>query len=253
MGFRIEFYFSKNEFFENAVLFKDYALRCELDMADPWSFQGPEVCNCKGCKISWFKGKNATLRPVRKLKDGQIVTKWAKRNSFFNFFTPPKMTRETMLDPAKRSLFEAHFQLGLYLKETFVPKAYLIFMNAQKARKISQDSKSPKKKAPISKPQKSNAEVTKIVEKQHGESNGEVIKMAEKQNGEAPKIEPIVEVLPPPAADPIVGRYRLLKSENFDEFMKKLGVGLVKRKLANSVSPMNVIIVNEDGEKTILN
>ena len=58
----------------------------------------------------------------------------------------------------------------------------------------------------------------------------------------------IVEVLPPPAADPIVGRYRLLKTENFDEFMKKLGVGLVKRKLANSVSPQNVIIVNDDGE-----
>ena len=58
----------------------------------------------------------------------------------------------------------------------------------------------------------------------------------------------IVEVLPPPAADPIVGRYRLLKTENFDEFMKKLGVGLVKRKLANSVSPMNVIMVNDDGK-----
>ena len=57
----------------------------------------------------------------------------------------------------------------------------------------------------------------------------------------------IIEVLPPPAADPIVGKYRLLKTENFDEFMKKLGVGLVKRKLANSVSPMNVIIVNDDG------
>ena len=58
----------------------------------------------------------------------------------------------------------------------------------------------------------------------------------------------IIEVLPPPAADPIAGRYRLVKTENFDEFMKKLGVGLVKRKLANSVSPMNVIILNDDGE-----
>ena len=55
-------------------------------------------------------------------------------------------------------------------------------------------------------------------------------------------------MLPPPAADTIVGRYRLLKTENFDEFMKKLGVGLVKRKLANSVSPQNVIIVNDDGK-----
>ena len=42
-----------------------------------------------------------------------------------------------------------------------------------------------------------------------------------------------------------------MKTENFDEFMKKLGVGLVKRKLANSVSPVNVIIVNEDGKYII--
>ena len=45
--------------------------------------------------------------------------------------------------------------------------------------------------------------------------------------------------------------YRLLKTENFDEFMKKLGVGLVKRKLANSVSPVNVIIINDDGSYTV--
>ena len=61
----------------------------------------------------------------------------------------------------------------------------------------------------------------------------------------------IIEVLPPPAADPIAGRYRLLKTENFDEFMKRLGVGLIKRKLANSVSPQNVIIVNDDGKYQI--
>ncbi len=110
LGFRIEFHFTKNDYFKNDILFKvkikfftvfadiiqffkDYALRCEPDMADPWSFEGPEVSNCTGCKIRWSKGRNATLRRVKKLKDGEIVAKWAKRNSFFNFFTPPKMTR----------------------------------------------------------------------------------------------------------------------------------------------------------------
>ena len=37
--------------------------------------------------------------------------------------------RESMVDPAKRSLLEAHFQIGLYLKESFVPQAFLYFMN----------------------------------------------------------------------------------------------------------------------------
>lgn len=48
MGFRIEFHFSPNEYFQNDVLYKDYALRCEPDLASPWTFDGPEVCNCKG-------------------------------------------------------------------------------------------------------------------------------------------------------------------------------------------------------------
>ena len=50
--------------------------------------------------------------------------------------------------------------------------------------------------------------------------------------------------------DPIIGRYRLVSSEGFDDFLKALGVGLVKRKLANSVSPVNVIDFDKNGKKT---
>ena len=86
------------------------------------------------------------------------MTKWAKRNSFFNFFTPPKLdsshgvrrkisgishhhhnrnsnsssqtTPTSIADMQKQLLLEAHFQIGLYLKETFVPKAFLFFVNS---------------------------------------------------------------------------------------------------------------------------
>ena len=37
-------------------------------------------------------------------------------------------------------------------------------------------------------------------------------------------------------------------SENFDEFMRRLGVGMVKRKMANSVTPVNVVEMEPDGE-----
>ena len=99
-------------------------------------FSGPEIVNCRGCKISWRKGKNATLRPVKKLRNGEVVSKWAKRNSFFNFFTPPSMTsvaslasgNESFLDARKTALMNAHFEIGMLLKTTFVPKAVLFFL-----------------------------------------------------------------------------------------------------------------------------
>ncbi|KAK9504909.1 hypothetical protein O3M35_009079 [Rhynocoris fuscipes] len=45
-------------------------------------------------------------------------------------------------------------------------------------------------------------------------------------------------------------KYKLSKSENFDEYMKALGVGLVVRKVGNSVSPV-IELLEENGEYTL--
>ena len=63
LGFALEFHFAENEYFSNATLTKEYDVRCEPDVAEPFAFDGPEIVACRGCKISWKKGKNATLRP----------------------------------------------------------------------------------------------------------------------------------------------------------------------------------------------
>ncbi|XP_036333706.1 probable fatty acid-binding protein [Rhagoletis pomonella] len=41
-------------------------------------------------------------------------------------------------------------------------------------------------------------------------------------------------------------KYKLEKSENFDEYMKELGVGMVLRKMGNSVSP--TVELKKDGD-----
>ena len=46
------------------------------------------------------------------------------------------------------------------------------------------------------------------------------------------------------------GKYKLTHSENFEEFMKALGVGLVTRKLGNKSSPV-VTITEDAGEFTM--
>ena len=71
-------------------------------------------------KFYWF---NSSCLDQTVLIVGELVTKYAKRNSFFNFFTPPQTVREWILDPKKSALMEAHFEIGLFFKETFVSKA----------------------------------------------------------------------------------------------------------------------------------
>merc|ERR1711915_423584 len=46
------------------------------------------------------------------------------------------------------------------------------------------------------------------------------------------------------------GKYKLATSENFEEFMKALGVGMLTRKLGNKSSPV-VTVTEENGEYTM--
>jgi len=51
-------------------------------------------------------------------------------------------------------------------------------------------------------------------------------------------------------APSIVGKYSMVSSENFDEYMKGVGVGLVMRKMANAASP-DVEISEAEGTYTL--
>ncbi|CAJ1054198.1 nucleosome assembly protein 1-like 1 isoform X3 [Xyrichtys novacula] len=96
MSFTLEFHFEPNDFFTNTVLTKTYKMRSEPDESDPFSFDGPEIMSCTGCTIDWTKGKNVTLKTIKKKQKHKgrgtvrTVTKTVPNDSFFNFFTPPE-------------------------------------------------------------------------------------------------------------------------------------------------------------------
>ena len=129
LGFRITFTFRPNDYFLNVELTKDYFLKVEpSEEDDPLTFEGPEVVGCQGCKIAWKRHQNLTIRPLKRVQNHKIVTKWARKNSFFNFFNPPKLGDSTEVHHLRRrELLEAHFEIGLFFKEQVVPKAYLFF------------------------------------------------------------------------------------------------------------------------------
>ncbi|XP_057317537.1 nucleosome assembly protein 1-like 1 [Hydractinia symbiolongicarpus] len=136
MGFVLEFQFSPNEYFTNTALTKTYKMKSEPDVDDPFSFEGPDIVSCTGCKIDWQKGKNITQKQVKKKQKhkgrGQtrVVTKTVQNDSFFNFFDPPEVPEnvdEDDIDEETEAILAADFEIGHFFRERLIPKAVLFY------------------------------------------------------------------------------------------------------------------------------
>lgn len=133
MGFTLEFYFGPNDHFTNTVLTKEYGMRAEPDPTDPFSFEGPEIIKCKGCTIDWKKGKNVTVKVIKKVQKHKgrgtkrTVTKTVQNDSFFNFFNPPEVPEGEEPDEDLEALLASDFEIGHFLRERVVPRAVLYF------------------------------------------------------------------------------------------------------------------------------
>jgi nucleosome assembly protein 1-like 1 len=88
----------------------------------------------QGCTIDWKKGKNVTVKVVKKKQKhrsrGSVrtVTRTVQNDSFFNFFEPPTVDDvENEMDEHIQSLLTADFEIGHYIRERIVPNAVLFF------------------------------------------------------------------------------------------------------------------------------
>jgi len=137
MSFELEFLFSENEFFSNQSLSKVYMMRAEPDETDPLSFEGPEIIKCVGCKIDWKKGKDVTVKVIKKRQKhkskGSVRTieKKVKADSFFNFFDPPVVPTPEEggeeVDEETEALMAADFEIGHFFRDRIIPRAVLYF------------------------------------------------------------------------------------------------------------------------------
>uniref|UniRef100_A0A2K6CGG1 Nucleosome assembly protein 1 like 1 n=1 Tax=Macaca nemestrina TaxID=9545 RepID=A0A2K6CGG1_MACNE len=133
-SFVLEFHFEPSEYFTNEVLTKTCRIRLEPepDDSDPFSFDGPEIMGCTGGQIDWKKGKNVTLKTIKKQKHkvhGTIrtVTKTVSNDSFFNFLAPPEVPESGDLDDAAEAVLAADFNIGRFLCEHVIPRSVLQF------------------------------------------------------------------------------------------------------------------------------
>lgn len=65
MSFTLQFCFTPNPYFDDAVLTKEYLMKCEPDTDLPFTFDGPEIYSSRGCPIHWKEGMDLTMREIR--------------------------------------------------------------------------------------------------------------------------------------------------------------------------------------------
>jgi nucleosome assembly protein 1-like 1 len=134
-GFSLEFVFGANEYFTNTSLTKEYIYRFAVDEEDPLAYEGPEIIKCTGCTIDWQKGKNVTVKQVKKVQKHKgrgtkrTITKTVQADSFFNFFNPPQASTAEDEEPDEETeaLLSADFEIGHFIREHIVPRAVLYF------------------------------------------------------------------------------------------------------------------------------
>lgn len=135
MTFTLEFIFGPNDYFNNTVLKKCYKLRHEPDDKEPFTFDAPEIIQCSGCEIDWKKGKNVTVKTIKKKQKHKgrgtvrTVSKQVANDSFFNFFNPPEVPDEpdADLDSDTEQLLTSDFEIGHLIRDRIVPRAVLYF------------------------------------------------------------------------------------------------------------------------------
>ncbi|KAL5503603.1 hypothetical protein EMCRGX_G010576 [Ephydatia muelleri] len=133
LDFSIEYYFSENDYFTNKVLTKSYTVSCDVNNEEPFSYEGAFITSGKGCTIDWKKGKNITVKIVKKKQKhkggrGQTrtVQKTVPNRSFFNTFSLPDASKENDENDVALQLSD-DFARAEFLRDRLIPKAVLFF------------------------------------------------------------------------------------------------------------------------------
>jgi nucleosome assembly protein 1-like 1 len=131
-GFKLEFHFDPNPYFQNSILTKTYYV--VDDDGDPL------LEKAVGTEIEWVPGKCLTQKVLKKkpkkgVKNTKTIVKTEKCESFFNFFTPPKLPEKVDVDEDMadefQDLMEHDYNLGVTIRDKIIHHAVSWFMGDQ--------------------------------------------------------------------------------------------------------------------------
>eukprot|EP00977_Amphora_coffeiformis_P005044 scaffold1068_cov167-Amphora_coffeaeformis.AAC.2 len=139
-GFTLCFTFGPNEYFSNTILTKRY------EVPNLFTSDEPILKKCEGCKIQWKKDKSLTFRHVKKKQRGKgknagqvrTVTKTEKKESFFQWFDPPKLPDMEDMDEEEaeqlEEVFDSDYEVAQAFRTQIIPRAVLWFTGEVSAR-----------------------------------------------------------------------------------------------------------------------
>ncbi|KAL3330253.1 hypothetical protein AABB24_034213 [Solanum stoloniferum] len=123
-GFKLEFFFDTNPYFNNNVLTKTYHMISEDEHI---------LENAIGTEIEWFPGKCLTQKILKKKpkkgsNDTKPIIKTEECESFFHFFDPPQLPEDAEeLDEETAELLqgqmEQDYEIGSTIREKIIPHA----------------------------------------------------------------------------------------------------------------------------------
>jgi len=145
IGFKLNFHFDENPYFNDQVLTKTYKLRLTPNESEILTYEGPEIVECIGHDIKWKSDDmNVTKRLISKKqknkKTGQTrtVSVQEAQESFFNYFSSieeklalVRQSQEEDLeeDEEEQESFmrEADYEIGHFIRERLIPRAVLYY------------------------------------------------------------------------------------------------------------------------------
>ncbi|KAM7483854.1 hypothetical protein LguiB_008437 [Lonicera macranthoides] len=123
-GFKLEFFFDSNPFFNNSVLTKTYHM---IDDDEPI------LEKAIGTDIKWLPGKCLTHKILKKKprkgsKNAKPITKTENCESFFNFFSPPQVPEDEEdidedIAEELQNQMEQDYDIGSTIRDKIIPHA----------------------------------------------------------------------------------------------------------------------------------
>ncbi|KAF8632369.1 hypothetical protein AX15_001904 [Amanita polypyramis BW_CC] len=132
-GYKIQFVFKQNDFFENEILEKTYVYRDEVGYSGDFMYD-----RSIGTEIKWKEDKDLTKEfEIKKQRNKttnrtRLVRKAKPAESFFNFFNPPEPPSDEAINSGDideedleeiENKLEIDYQIGEDFKEKIIPRA----------------------------------------------------------------------------------------------------------------------------------